>query len=451
MRIPRYLLSYLLILLLPFTSIMASAPTETDTMPDPRIQEAIALMNGFAENTGLTSGQPRRRYLWTDAFAVCNYLGLAHATGDEHYTGLALQLVDQVHHTLGRHRDDDRRRGWISGLDKAEGERHPTRGGLRIGKALPERGPDEPLDERLEWDRDGQYFHYLTKWMHALDQVSRTTQQSRFNTWARELARSAFDAFTYRPAPNRDPRRMNWKMSIDLTRVLVPSMGQHDPLDGYITALQLCSTAKMVEITTCRSGPLAAIAPQPPAQPQPPTEPNLNDATNAYATMIKRSEWATADSLGLGGLLVDAWRVQQLIQQGAQPEEPLLDRLLEGGLIGLQHFARGDELHQPARYRLAFRELGLAIGLHALERLQRSVEQERYLSPASARRRARVQELMQYLPLRDEIESFWRDPANQRSDTWSEHRDINAVMLATSLAPDGFLMLLPPQNMAHGD
>ncbi|NNG11826.1 MAG: hypothetical protein HKM88_01100 [Halobacteria archaeon] len=397
-------------------------------MPDPRILEAIALMNGFAEHTGLASGQPRRRYLWTDAFAVCNYLGLARTTGEEDYTGLALQLVDQVHHTLGRHRDDDRRRGWISGLDEADGERHPTRGGLRIGKALPERGPDKPLDERLEWDRDGQYFHYLTKWMHALDQVSRTTQQPRFNAWARELARSAFDAFTYRPAPNRGPRRMAWKMSIDLRRVLVPSMGQHDPLDGYITALQLRTTAA-----------------------EPAAGPGLEDATADYAAMIRQSEWATADPLGLGGLLVDAWRVQQLIQQGAQPDVPLLDRLLEGALIGLQQYARGDELRLPARYRLAFRELGLAIGLHALERLQREVEEETQRTPAGPRLRAQLQELMQYLPLRNAIETFWRDPANRRSDTWTEHRDINEVMLATSLAPDGFLMLLPIKNDAPGD
>jgi hypothetical protein len=427
MRLPRFTLNYLLILLLPFPSITAGAATETSSMPDPRIQEAIALMNGFAEHTGLSSGQPRQRYLWTDAFAVCNYLGLARTTGEEAYTGLALQLVEQVHHTLGRHRDDDRRRGWISGLDAIEGERHPTRGGLRIGKALPERGPNQPLDERLEWDRDGQYFHYLTKWMHALDQVSRTTQQPRFNTWARELARSAFDAFTDRPAPDRGPRHMAWKMSIDLTRVLVPSMGQHDPLDGYITALQLSTTA------AAQAGP------------------DLEGATGDYAAMITRSQWATADPLGLGGLLIDAWRVQQLIQQGVQPEVELLDRLLEAALTGLPHYARGGELRQPARYRLAFRELGLAIGLHALERLQRAIETGTPRSPANPQRRARVQELLQYLPLRDEIERFWRNPANQRSDTWTEHRDINEVMLATSLAPDGFLLLLPPANRAHGD
>jgi hypothetical protein len=34
---------------------------------------------------------------------------------------------------------------------------------------------------------------------------------------------------------------------------------------------------------------------------------------------------------------------------------------------------------------------------------------------------------------------LWLDPSNQASANWSEHEDINAVMLATSLAPEGYL------------
>jgi len=45
---------------------------------------------------------------------------------------------------LGRHRDDDTRSGWISGLDDEKGKQHPTFGGLRIGKPLNERKPNEP-------------------------------------------------------------------------------------------------------------------------------------------------------------------------------------------------------------------------------------------------------------------------------------------------------------------
>ena len=199
---------------------------------------AKALMAAFAERTGLVSTRPPQRYLWTDSFAVCNYLALAGRTGEDAFVDLAVRLVDQVHQVLGRFREDDGRQGWISGLDEHEGELHPTRGGLRIGKKLPERGPDDPFDERLEWERDGQYFHYLTRWMHALDQVARATGDLRYHRWACELASTAHRAFVY-GAPLSGSGRTVWKMSTDLSRPLVTSMGQHDPLDGFVTCAQL--------------------------------------------------------------------------------------------------------------------------------------------------------------------------------------------------------------------
>ncbi len=276
------------------------------------------LMMCFAERTGLTTEAPPQRYLWTDAFAVCNFLGLAQATGDHHYTELALRLVDQVHHILGRHRVDDPRRGWISGLSEQEGAAHPTRGGLRIGKTLPERAADDPYDERLEWERDGQYFHYLTTWMHALDQVARMTGQAQYKVWARELAYSAFQAFTYPPSSTSRRRRMAWKMSIDLSRPLVSSMGQHDPLDGYITAVQLQSGAAQWLGSEC--------------------EPDLDDVIQDYAVMLDEGDITTADPLGLGGLLMDAYRVAQLIQQGAGVRDHLLKDLLTATSTGLQYY-----------------------------------------------------------------------------------------------------------------
>src|SRR3569832_1116123 len=47
-----------------------------------RLQAAPSLMMSFAERTGLTTKQRPRHYLWTDAFAVCNFLGLERAIGD---------------------------------------------------------------------------------------------------------------------------------------------------------------------------------------------------------------------------------------------------------------------------------------------------------------------------------------------------------------------------------
>ena len=278
-------------------------------MPDSRTSEAVSLMTDFARRTRLDSDLPPRRYLWTDAFAVCNFLGLARATGDKKYTRLALELVEQVHHTLGRHRDDDSRSGWISGLSEREGEAHPTIGGLRIGKALPERGPDAPFDERLEWERDGQYFHYLTRWMHALDQVSRATGDPRYNLWARELAGTAHDAFSSLPSPGSTPR-MVWKMSIDLTRPLVPSMGQHDPLDGYVTVRQLRAAANGLR--------------------HPVEGPDLDEAIRGFESMTDPSGLVSPDPLGIGGLLVDARRVALLKGRGDAFDERLLEQLFPG-------------------------------------------------------------------------------------------------------------------------
>jgi hypothetical protein len=389
----------------------AGSQTESVTMSEPRIETAVRLMDEFAAHTRADADQPPRRYLWTDGFAVCNYLGLARATGNPVWRERALALADEVHHTLGRHRADDHRHGWISGLGEAEGETHPTAGGLRIGKPLPERAPGEPLDERREWDRDGQYFHYLTRWMHALDQLARATREAHYNQWARELAATAFRVFTYIPAPPLPTRRMHWKMSIDLSRPLLASMGQHDPLDGYLTTLQLRTTA-------------ASLA-------QAQAQPNLAEERREYAAMVRRGDWATDDPLGIGGLLVDAWRVQQLSLQGADIEPNLFERLLDAAHSGLAIYVRGGDLQLPARYRLAFRELGLAIGLHAVERMQ----------AADPGQRVQLEGLAQYLPLAGDIEAFWLDPAQQHSATWIEHQDINAVMLATSLVPDGYLDL----------
>jgi hypothetical protein len=396
----------------------AGMQPEPAVMSKARIETAVQLMEHFAAHTREEAGQPARRYLWTDAFAVCVYLGLARATGNRAYLERALALVEAVHHTLGRHRADDRRHGWISGLGETEGEAHPTAGGLRIGKAQPERAPGEPLDERREWDRDGQYFHYLTRWMHALDQVARATGQAHYNQWARELDATAYRAFTYVPTPPLPTRRMHWKMSIDLSHPLVASMGQHDPLDGYLTTLELRTTAVAL------------------AQAQPP---DLAEESRAYAAMARRGDWATDDPLGIGGLLVDAWRVQQLGQQGADVEPQLFDRLLDAARSGLALYVQGGDLQLPARYRLAFRELGLAIGLHAVQRMQAT-------APAQ---RAQLEVLKQYVPLAGDIEAFWLNSTQQRSATWIEHQDINTVMLATSLAPDGYLDLR--QSEQKGD
>jgi hypothetical protein len=383
-----------------------------------RLAAAQHIMTEFARSTGLSpvSGSPRR-YLWTDAFAVCNLLGLFKETGDTQFKDLALQLVDQVHSILGRYRKDDTRSGWISGLDEEGARRHPTAGGLRIGKQLKERRPTEPLDEQLEWDRDGQYFHYLTKWMHALNRTSRVIGDSRYNQWAIELARVAHARFVYSPRSGK-PKRMYWKMSTELSYPLVQSMGLHDPLDGMVTYTQLSAAEK-------EGGQRS---------------PDLSAAIADMAEMCRGRSWITDDTLGVGGLLSDAFCVAQLMVSGYFPGSGLLLSLLEASLSGLEVLHMNEQTKSPADYRLPFRELGLSIGLRALPRLHDLVA----ASPAVFRREGELKKVVGRLNvhshLAHEIESFWLAP-DHWGETWMAHRDINTVMLATSLSPAGYLVL----------
>jgi hypothetical protein len=180
---------------------MSIAPDDKFTSPDtPAV--AARIMSAFAVRTGLVGASHQcRRYLWTDAFAVCNFIELYRRTGDQNYGRRAIELIDQVHSVLGRYRENDLRHGWISGLDDEIGRHHPTAGGLRIGKPLKERDAGEPFNEQLEWERDGQYFHYLTKWMHALCAAANLIGDAA--RWAVELASAAFDGFARKSQSDR--------------------------------------------------------------------------------------------------------------------------------------------------------------------------------------------------------------------------------------------------------
>jgi len=377
----------------------------------------MEIMIEFAKLTGLISDSvPSRRYLWTDAFAVCNFLEIYDQTGQERYKQLALDLVDQVHHTLGRHRDDDRRIGWISGLDEQSGRMHPTIGGLRIGKKMNERKPSDPYDEKLEWDRDGQYFHYLTKWMHALNRVSRITGDSIYNKWAIELAKATHAKFIH--VTSSGEKCIYWKMNIDLSYPLESSMGHHDPLDGFITYLELQATAAQLS-----------------------TDLDLDSEILDMAIMCKGKRWATADPLGSGELLSSAYKLAQLIIREGFEQTGLLGVLLDDSLVGARSFDRSNQSKLSADYRLAFRELGFSIGLHAVEKLHMLIHQKPSDSRMKHLLHEQIESLMNYAHLREMIELYWLEPVNRESDSWMAHRDINMVMLATSLASGGYLSL----------
>jgi hypothetical protein len=336
------------------------------------LERASLLMNGFALRTGLMGSAPPRRYLWTDAFAVCNWLGLYEATGEKGYLGLALRLVDQVHQVLGRNREDG---SWLSGLSEADGARLPTVKGLRIGKPLPERPESQKHDDGLEWDRDGQYFHYLTRWIHALVRVYETTGEAKYVQWADQLYGVAHDAFL-----DESGTRMVWKRSVDLKRVLVPSMGQHDPLDGHMMGREL----------EHRLG----------------VEFSHGSALVRFTRLFDQSELFTADPLSVGCLWIDSLALTRL------GDFARAERLTEAAWDGVEAWLETSPFQRSLSHRVAFRELGLLIGLKAAGFTPR---------------------------LAHAIEMTWADPDVADNERWREYRDINEVMLATALWPNGWV------------
>jgi hypothetical protein len=382
------------------------------------MQTAEEIMQGFVVRTGLDAREiPSKRYLWTDAFAVLNFLGFYAEKGDSQALASALSLIDETHRVLGRHREDDPRPGWLSGLDEEDALQHPTVAGLRIGKERPERRASEPYDPSREWDRDGQYFHYLTKWMHALGCAARVTEEAQYHRWAVELARTAFARFAVFDSTD-SPVALRWKMSIDLQRALVPTMGQHDPLDGFIT------------YTALDSWPGGSGGGQ---------DSGLRREIGDLARLCRGCDWYTGDSLGIGGLLTSAHELAKLMEEGVLDEPELLESLLDASSSGLRVVVTQRQLEMPAAQRLPFRELGLAIGLRAAQRIHsRSAGVWLAAHNGDALRRV-IDSLVRQTGLASTIEEFWRDPENRRSPTWNDHREINEVMLATALAPHGYL------------
>ncbi|KAH6892944.1 hypothetical protein B0T10DRAFT_591744 [Thelonectria olida] len=173
------------------------------------------------ENPG--AGGHRGRYLWTDAFGVVNFVTLFKETSSPKYLVLAKRLVQTVHDVLGRTRD---------GLARLPGatDDEPLSGGLRIGK-LSASGSDG----------DGQYHHYLTLWMFALNRVSLATGDSKYNDLAIQLAKAIHPRFIiHRPSGKL---RMVWKISMDMKHILVASEGHLDAATGHVICRLLQRTA----------------------------------------------------------------------------------------------------------------------------------------------------------------------------------------------------------------
>ncbi|KAI1397024.1 hypothetical protein F4819DRAFT_499788 [Hypoxylon fuscum] len=291
-------------------------PYPTDT-PDPASWQPPS-------NPG--AGGLRGRYLWTDAFGVINFITLSREKEDplaqQLYLELARRLADTVHSVLGRTRDGTSR---LLGATDSE----PLKGGLRIGK-LDADGPDS----------DGQYHHYLTLWMFALNRLALATGEARWNALAVQLAKAIHPHFM---AKRGGQETMVWKISTDMRQALVKSKGNLDDVDGLVVYQLLQDTAELFNKQDIASND--------------PALPSLNTEIENYRRiMANHPKSLSGDPLDLGmGLWTSHF----------DRTAPWLRALAQDGLaIARDRFlpaARKPNTGLP--HRLAFREFGACLGI----------------------------------------------------------------------------------------
>lgn len=251
------------------------------------------------------SGGHRGRYLWTDAYGVVNLLTMhreytvsldpetaANSVEKNRYLTLARRLIETVHDVLGRTRDGKAR---LRGAT----EENPLGGGLRIGK-MDERGPDG----------DGQYHHYLTVWMFALNRMALASGEARYNRQAVALAKAIHPRFFVNRESDRP--RMVWKMAMDLSAPLVSSEGNLDAMDGYVVFRLLQDTATVMDAAE---------------------SPSLADEIADYQRVIERKgqHFVSSDPLDLGMTL---WTVHWF-SESEQWAQRLADKCFEQLCISL--------------------------------------------------------------------------------------------------------------------
>lgn len=357
--------------------------SSTDRANIPKFLKAMESIYGpFPDSTdpNLSTWTPppaaeghRGRYLWTDGFAVVNFLTLHKFTGEDRYVTLAANLVSTVHNILGYTRDGQSR------LPGATDD-HPLNGGLRIGK-LDESGPDG----------DGQYFHYLTVWMFALNRVTVVTGNKWYNDQAVSLAKAVLPRFMTNMSSDRP--RMYWKLSMDLSRPLVTSEGNLDPIDGYVTYKLLQDTSD--------------------------DETVLQDEIAAFKKIVdtKWRYYSSSDTLDLGMTL---WTAHWL-----SSEDTWAATISRRAISCLGFLVQDGYFDEPVSRRLAFREFGTALGLR--------------VAMAWVDEADTIHSKLQALP--DQICKTWEDAGlvpvatKELEGRMAELMPITAVMYASALIP----------------
>ncbi|RGP60428.1 l-ascorbic acid binding [Fusarium longipes] len=349
-----------------------------------RFTKAMHRVYGDFDNTHVQSWTPpddpgagghKGRYLWTDAFGVVNFITLYGQTTDDKYLSLAKRLVQTVHEILGRTRDGSSR---LPGATDKE----PLKGGLRIGK-----------EDAEGSDGDGQYHHYLTLWMFALNRLSLATQDSSLNDLAIQLAKAIHPNFCFE-SPNR--LKLVWKLSTDMQKVLVPNEGHLDAVTGFVIY-------RMLQETAVKQGE---------------KDQQLKKEISDYEKLMKRAPLSpSSDALDLGmGLWISHF------YHGEEWSQSYIHKAL-GTASSLLDEKTSHNNGNPSK-RLAFREFGACLGVHCVEPdedLKRKV---------------------------DNLVKFWEDFIHQHDDGGLD--PISQVMYAAAIIPGVNLSCASRKNMPNG-
>ncbi|PTB58205.1 hypothetical protein M431DRAFT_110430 [Trichoderma harzianum CBS 226.95] len=312
------------------------------------------------------AGGHRGRYLWTDAFGVVNFITLFKETAKPKYLTLAKRLVVTVHDILGRTRDGKKR------LDGAT-DKEPLVGGLRIGK----------LDASGS-DGDGQYHHYLTLWMFALNRLSIAAGERDWNDLGIQLARAIHPRFLVHCLSGGV--KMVWKISMDMKSVLVPSEGHLDAATGYVVY-------KLMQTTASKQGHRNGVLQQ-----------EINDYWNLMSRKGSLSPGTDMLDLGMGLWMCHIWRDEPWAIKFRSKALPKAEELLDSSSVMMQ---------RSASRRLAFREFGTCVGVSCID--------------ASEKLQDQVEDLLQ----------FWEKHLD-RGDGEDDLKPISRVMYATGLVVGAF-------------
>lgn len=170
-------------------------------------------------------GECQRRYLWTDAFGLLNFVTLAQrypANRRGILLNAAKRLIDSVHATLGQPRNSA-----FPMAVQADGP-YPFKG-LRIGKEKARSNSDAGMEY------DGMYWHYLDKWFFALLRYYQVSGDHDALRDVIQLIKAVHPAFLQKSI-TEEVLGLHWKMNVDLTSIsgLGNAYPNDDALSGYI-------------------------------------------------------------------------------------------------------------------------------------------------------------------------------------------------------------------------